>query len=81
MTPAEHSYIWRGPVTDTKTRGELQHQGIGTELVRRAAAHARDAGCEWLHVDFRPELAPFSFDACGFRRTEAGLIDLSSPAT
>lgn len=61
---------------DTKTRGTWQRRGVGTELVRRAASHAAAAGCEWLHVDFEPHLAPFYFDACGFRSTEAGLIHL-----
>ena len=63
---------------DTKTRGNFQHQGVGTEVVRRAALHARAAGCEWLHVDFEAELAPFYLDACGFRSTAAGLIHLRS---
>lgn len=61
---------------DTKTRSDHQHQGIGTELVRQAAQQARAAGCEWLHVDFEPDLAAFYFDACGFRPTDAGLIHL-----
>jgi ribosomal protein S18 acetylase RimI-like enzyme len=63
---------------DTKTRGTWQRRGIGTELVRRAARHAQDAGCEWLHVDFEPELANFYYDACGFRPTDAGLVHLRS---
>lgn len=64
---------------DTKTRGSHQRQGIGRELVRHAVIHARAAGCEWLHVDFEPaELARFYFDACGFRRTEAGLVHLTT---
>jgi len=61
---------------DTKTHGLYQRRGIGTRLVRVAAQHAREAGCEWLHVDFEPSLAPFYFDACGFQPTEAGLIHL-----
>jgi GNAT superfamily N-acetyltransferase len=61
---------------DTKTRGSHQRRGIGTELVRRAAAQARAAGCEWLHVDYEPHLAAFYVDACGFRPTEAGLLRL-----
>lgn len=61
---------------DTKTRGSHQRRGIGRELVRVAADHAATAGCEWLHVDFRPELGPFYFDACGFTSTQAGLIHL-----
>ncbi len=64
---------------DTKTRSDWQHRGVGTELVRRAAVHAREAGCEWLHVDFRRELAAFYFDACGFRPTDAGLMHLATP--
>lgn len=63
---------------DTKTRADWQGKGVGTEVVRRAAAHAKAAGCEWLHVDFRPDLARFYFDACGFRSTDAGLIHLFS---
>lgn len=61
---------------DTKARGTHQHQGIGTELVRHAVAQAREAGCEWLHVDFQPELSPFYLGACGFRPADAGLIHL-----
>jgi len=57
---------------DTKTRGGYQRRGIGTELVRWAVVNAQAAGCEWLHVDFEPELARFYFDACGFGRTDAG---------
>jgi ribosomal protein S18 acetylase RimI-like enzyme len=61
---------------DTKTRGSHQRRGIGGELVRKAVLNAAAAGCEWLHVDFEPHLAPFYFDACGFRRTDAGLVHL-----
>ncbi|MCN9240559.1 GNAT family N-acetyltransferase [Streptomyces sp. RY43-2] len=63
---------------DTKTRGAYQHRGIATAVVRLAAEQARAAGCEWLHVDFTPELRAFYFDACGFRPTDAGLIHLPS---
>lgn len=70
---SDHAFL-----LDTKTRGDWQHRGIGTEVVRRAAHHAKAAGCEWLHVDFEPELAPFYFDGCGFRSTGAGLIHLQS---
>lgn len=63
---------------DTKTHGAYQRKGIGTRLVQIAAVHAKAAGCEWLHVDFEPELAPLYFDACGFRPTDAGLIHLPS---
>ncbi|HUP84567.1 MAG TPA: GNAT family N-acetyltransferase [Acidimicrobiales bacterium] len=61
---------------DPKTRASHQRQGVGTELVRIATDEARAAGCEWLHVDFGPDLADFYFDACGFRPTDAGLVHL-----
>jgi GNAT superfamily N-acetyltransferase len=61
---------------DPKVRLDLQRQGIGTELVRVAARQATEAGCEWLHVDFRDELAPFYFGACGFALTAAGVLRL-----
>ncbi|WP_280269124.1 GNAT family N-acetyltransferase [Nocardia wallacei] len=61
---------------DPKVRPDHQHRGIGTELVRRCAAAAAEAGCTWFHVDFDPELKPFYFGACGFRPTDAGLIAL-----
>ncbi len=67
-------------VLDTKTRSDHQRRGIGTELVRVATRYAKQAGCEWLHVDFRDELAPFYFGACGFQPTAAGLIHLFSMA-
>ena len=63
---------------DTKTRGSFQRRGIGTRLVGLAVEHAKAAGCEWLHVDFEPDLRAFYLDACGFRATDAGLIDLRS---
>ena len=67
---------------DTKVHSEYQRRGIATEVVRVAVAYSRAAGCEWLHVDFEQHLAPFYFDACGFRPTPAGVIYLPgwSPA-
>jgi GNAT superfamily N-acetyltransferase len=61
---------------DTKVRPDHQRRGIGTELVRVAARHAKSAGCEWLEVDFDERLATFYFDACGFAPTAAGLLHL-----
>lgn len=63
---------------DTKTRGSHQRRGIGKRVVRLAAEQATAAGCEWLHVDFDRELEPFYLDACGFERTDAGVIHLPS---
>ena len=61
---------------DTKVRPDYQRRGIGTELVRIAARHAKEAGCEWMEVDFDEPLAPFYLEACGFVPTPAGLLHL-----
>jgi GNAT superfamily N-acetyltransferase len=66
---------------DTKVRSDYQRRGIATTIVGRAVLHARAAGCEWLHVDFEEHLAPFYFDACGFRPTAAGVIHLPAIAS
>ena len=61
---------------DTKVRPDHQRRRIGTGLVRIAAQHAKEAGCEWLEVDFEEHLASFYLDACGFAPTPAGLLHL-----
>lgn len=63
---------------NTKVASAYQRRGIATRLVAEAVDQARAAGCEWIHVDFEDRLAPFYFDACGFRLTAAGLIHLPS---
>ncbi|MCF3122191.1 GNAT family N-acetyltransferase [Streptomyces arenae] len=63
-------------VLDTVVAGRSRRRGIGAGLVARAVEGAREAGCEWLHVDFEDELRGFSFEACGFKETAAGLIAL-----
>ncbi|HEX5368621.1 MAG TPA: GNAT family N-acetyltransferase [Dehalococcoidia bacterium] len=60
---------------DPRLEPEFRHRGIGSELVRRAAEESRAAGCEWLHVDYEPELAPF-YEACGFKSSAAGVMRL-----
>jgi GNAT superfamily N-acetyltransferase len=60
---------------DTVVDPAVRDHGVGKGLVERAAAIAREAGAEWLHVDFDAELRPF-YEACGFRPTEAGLLAL-----
>jgi GNAT superfamily N-acetyltransferase len=63
-------------VLDTMITTASRRQGLATDLIREAVERAREAGCEWLHVDFDPHLRSFYFDACGFRPTNAGLIPL-----
>ena len=63
-------------VLDTMVAMRARRRGIGTELVAIAVTEARNAGCEWLHVDFEDHLRAFYFDACGFTPTNAGLIEL-----
>jgi GNAT superfamily N-acetyltransferase len=72
--------LWDGLVhawiQDTMVAARARHMGIGTQLVAVAVRQARDAGCEWMHVDFDDRLRPFYLDACGFAPTTAGLIAL-----
>jgi GNAT superfamily N-acetyltransferase len=72
--------VWDGLVhawlQDTMVAAKAGRQGVGTQLVAMARNGARDAGCEWLHVDFDDHLRPFYFDACGFKPTNAGLLAL-----
>jgi GNAT superfamily N-acetyltransferase len=68
---AGHAFI-----LDTLVGEAARHEGVATRLVAVAVERARNAGCEWLHVDFGDELKPFYFDACGFSSTPAGVIAL-----
>ncbi|HEY5013296.1 MAG TPA: GNAT family N-acetyltransferase [Acidimicrobiia bacterium] len=72
--------VWDGLVhawiQDTMVAVRARGRQVGTQLVTRARDGARDAGCEWLHVDFDDHLRSFYFDACGFTPTTAGLIAL-----
>lgn len=63
-------------ILDIIVRAKRARQGIGMRLMAVAAAEARAAGCQWLHVDFDDELRPFYLDACGFKLTTAGLMAL-----
>lgn len=60
---------------DTTVHPSVQRNGIGRELVRRAAESARAHGIVWLHVDYEPRLASF-YAACGFSPTNAALMRL-----
>jgi GNAT superfamily N-acetyltransferase len=72
--------LWDGSIhawiQDVMVVASARHRGIGRQLVDVAAQESRNAGCEWLHVDFEDELRPFYFDACGFTPTNAGLLRL-----
>lgn len=72
--------IWDGLVhawlQDTMVSGSRRTQRIGTRLVDAAREGAKDAGCEFLHVDFEPHLAKFYIDACGFDPAPAGIMRL-----
>lgn len=57
-----------------------RHQGIGLRLIHVARDAAKEAGCEWLHVDFDDDLRPFYIGAAGFTPTNGGLIDLTDPS-
>jgi GNAT superfamily N-acetyltransferase len=64
-------------VLDTAVHPEHERRGIGRRLVLTAAQEARNAGCEWLHVDWDEEyLTNFYVEGCGFVPTSAGLIAL-----
>jgi len=71
---------WDGGVhaflLDTIVAADTRREGIGKALVDAAVAGAKQAGCEWLHVDFEDHLRAFYLDACGFEPTNAGLIRL-----
>ena len=72
--------IWDGLVhawiQDVMVAVSVRHQGVGVALVHAAGDGAREAGCEWLHVDFDDHLRSFYYDACGFQPSNAGLMSL-----
>jgi GNAT superfamily N-acetyltransferase len=73
----DHAFLLHPTVDYSRRR-----QGVGLELVRRAAGLARTRGCKWLHVDYEPALLPF-YRAAGFRDSQAGVmrLDHSRPAS
>lgn len=72
--------LWDGSthawIQDVMVDQDLRRRGVGKVLVGIAGRRARSAGCRWLHVDFEDDLTPFYVDACGFRPTNGGLIEL-----
>ena len=73
--------LWDGLVhawiQDLMVAASSRRQGIGVGLVEQARLGAKAAGCEFLHVDFDDDLRTFYFEGCGFRPTNAGLIELT----
>lgn len=68
---AVHAFI-----VDTMVAVQYRHQGIATQMLAICAREARNAKCEWLHVDFEERLRRLYFDRAGFVCTDAGLIRL-----
>ena len=64
-------------IQDEMVSSDARHQGIGVGLIDVAREAAKQAGCEWLHVDFDDDLRPFYFGAAGFTPTNGGLINLT----
>ena len=72
--------LWDGLVhawiQDVMVAKEAQRRGIGVGVVLAARDGAREAGCEWLHVDFDDDLKEFYYEGCGFTPSNAGLMQL-----
>ncbi|MGV2127384.1 GNAT family N-acetyltransferase [Agrobacterium vitis] len=62
-------------ILDTCVDPRIRRQGVATRMVVAATSVARERGAKWLHVDFQPNLTSF-YRKCGFRHTEAGLMEL-----
>jgi hypothetical protein len=73
--------IWDGLVhawiQDLMVANNVRRMGIGVGVVIAARDGAREAGCEWLHVDFDDDLRSFYYEACGFAKTNAGVMHLA----
>lgn len=69
-----------GFILDTTVHRDFQRRGIGTEMLKRAAGVAAERGLEWLHVNYVPQLDAF-YRGCGYRMTEAGLLNVRDEAT
>jgi GNAT superfamily N-acetyltransferase len=73
--------LWDGLVhawiQDVMVASDARRRGIGVALVTAAREGARAAGCEWLHVDFDDDLQSFYYEACGFAKTNSGVMHLA----
>ena len=72
---------WNGGIhaflLDVTVHTGYRRKGIGSHLIRKAAALAQAKGLQWLHVDYEPHLKGF-YEDCGFHDTHAGLMRLNS---
>lgn len=66
-------YAW---IQDVMVATTVRREGLGRQLVNKAADGGRRAGCEWLHVDSEDDLRPFYIRACSFTPTDAGRLRL-----
>jgi len=52
--------VWDGGthafILDTAVHPDFQRLGIGRDLVRAVTDEAFKAGCDWVHVDYEPQL-------------------------
>lgn len=69
---AQHAFI-----LNTTVHKDFRQRGIGIKIVKRAVEATKKHGVNWLHVDFEPHLKEF-YRKCGFRHTDAGLINLKN---
>jgi GNAT superfamily N-acetyltransferase len=71
--------VWDGRdhawLQDVMVDSTWRRTGIGKAMVGLCRDEVGRAGCEWLHVDFEEKLQPF-YLACGFARSQAGLMHL-----
>jgi hypothetical protein len=68
---------WSTPGYKTSwSRRTLATEGLGSVWLIWPATTQSVLGAR-LHVDFDDDLKSFYYDACGFKPTNAGLIDLS----
>lgn len=63
-------------IQDVMVAEVARHRRIGVRMVHAARDHCREAGCEWLHVDFDDDHTDFYIEACGFTPSNAGLMAL-----
>ena len=66
-------------ILDPTVHPSSRLRGVGRKLVLSALDQARMRGVTWVHVDFEPHLRTF-YASCGFRSSEAGVINVASQA-